>query len=115
MVDIAPAVCEFVFALTADVPAEIAAAREVEAVFTFDAVFVLTKATIELEAFERRLAVLPFTAVVPEAIAAASDVDAVVTSDCSAKAPDERPAPVRVRVPNDQTCDAVKAFALVAT
>lgn len=44
-------------------------------------VLALTEATIELEAFERRFAVLPFTDVVPADIAAASDVDAVVTSD----------------------------------
>jgi len=41
-------------------------------------------------------------------IAAAIEEEAVVTSDCNANEPEVRPAPVRVRVPNDQTSAAVR-------
>jgi len=54
---------------------------------------------------------LLLTAAVPAEIAAASDVEAFVTSDCRASDPDERPAPVSVRVPKLQTPDAVNWFA----
>jgi hypothetical protein len=41
-------------------------------------------------------------------IAEARLVEAFVTSDCTAREPTESPAPVKVRVPNDQTWEAVR-------
>jgi hypothetical protein len=74
--------------------------------------------------------VLELTAAFPEAMPVARDVEAArtvelvlelteavspVTSDWVAKEPEERPAPVRVRVPKLQTWEAVRPFELVAS
>ena len=89
--------------LTASVPAEVCVL-----------VLALTRATTELEAELAVEFVLAFTEAVPAVMADARDVEAVITSDWSASVPEERPAPVIVRVPNDQTWDGVRPFSLDA-
>ena len=49
------------------------------------------------------VSVCELTAVVPALIAEPRELDALVTSDCRAREPLVRPAPVRVRVAADQT------------
>ena len=67
------------------------------------------------EALLTAVFVFAFTAVFPVEIASASDDDAFVTSDCTANDPELSPAPVRVREPKVQTCDAVSPVAFVAS
>ena len=106
-----------VLELTANVPAEIAEASDVEAVFVLALTAVVTPEIFvpkEVEAARTVEFVLPLTANVPAEMVEARDEEAVVTSDWSASVPEERPAPVIVRVPNDQTWDGVRPFSLEA-
>ena len=67
--------------------------------------FVLIPAS-ELPSDDEALVTLVFvfvTLVLTEAKLAPSEVLAFVTSDWTASEPDERPAPVKVRLANDQT------------
>jgi hypothetical protein len=82
------------------------APREVEAVFTMVFVFELMTAASDEVAVATAVSVWPFTLFVPMVIAAPSELDAVVTSDCTARDPDESPAPVSVRVAETQTSAA---------
>lgn len=74
--------------------------------------FEFTFELIEVDALPTTVFVFAFTAAVPALIFAARfaarEDEAEVTSDCTAREPEERPAPVRVRVPNDQTWEAVR-------
>ena len=96
----------FVFPFTKAVPAVMAAASDVEAVFVLALTAVVTPDVCVL--------VFALTANVPAEMVEARDEEAVVTSDWSASVPEERPAPVIVRVPNDQTWDGVRPFSLEA-
>ena len=73
--------------------------RDVEAVRTQALVFAIMTAASDEVAVVRPALVFAFTLAVPAVTAAAIEVDAVVMSDCTASEPDERPAPVNVRVP----------------
>ena len=57
---------------------------------------------IALASDDEALDTVALVLAVPAVIAFASDDEADVTSDCTASDPDESPAPVRVREPNDQ-------------
>jgi hypothetical protein len=91
----------FVLAFTLAVPAETAAASEVEAVFVFELIFEVAVLTT--------LVVLLFTLTVPAEIADANEVVAVTTSDCRASVPTVRVPLVRLRVPYVHTSAAVIA------
>jgi hypothetical protein len=77
-----------------------------DAVVTIEFVFPFTTAAIELEAVPSAVSVWPFTFAVPALTAAPNELEALVTSDWSASEPDERPAPVSVRVPFTHTSAA---------
>ncbi len=76
----------------------IVAPRDVDAVKTVALVLLLIVVIAE--------AMVLLTAVVTAAMLVESEVEALVTSDCTARDPDERPAPVSVRVPLAQTSAA---------
>ncbi len=92
----AVATIALVFALTALVLLVIFVASEVEALSTIALVLVLTTPAIDDEAVATMAFVFALTADVTAAILVESDVEAFVTSDCTARDPLERAAPVSV-------------------
>lgn len=81
-------------------------ASEEDAARTAALVFVLILEASEVDAAKTAAFVFAFTLVISALIALPSDDDAVVTSDWTARLPEERLAPVRVRVPLVQTSAA---------
>jgi len=83
------------------------AANEVEAVAIAELVFAL----IFIARLDDAFRILVFAVVIfvlAVASVAPSELEAFVTSDCTASEPDDRPAPVSVRVPKVHTCEAVR-------
>ena len=85
--------------------------REVEAANTVALVLVFTLVAIP-EMLEPKEVL---AAKMEELVLELTEAVSPVTSDCRAKEPEERPAPVKVRVPKLQTWEAVRPFELVAS
>jgi hypothetical protein len=83
-----------VLEFTAEVPADIAFASELVAIATRESVFALTEEVIPAVAEF----VLALITAANELDAVETVVPTVVTSDCKAKLPESKPAPVKVRV-----------------